>query len=113
MVTKSLLLPKAIREARKKCGLTQAEMADQLGVSQATISFWENGTETPSLENYLKLVNLVPEIFNLLAEQETDLLTRLYQLERAAYGDSCSCERKGITTQQPSLNPLTKTKEET
>ncbi len=98
MVTKSLLLPRAIREARKKCGLTQAEMAEQLGVSQATISFWENGTETPTLDNQVKLVNLVPDIFNLLAEQETHLLTRLYQLERAAFGDSCSCERKGIKT---------------
>ncbi len=96
MVTKSLLLPKAIREARKKCGLTQVEMAMRLGVSQATVSFWENGTETPSLDNQVKLVSLVPDIFNLLAEQETDLLARLYQLERAAYGDSCSCERKGI-----------------
>ncbi len=102
MVTKSLLLPRAIREARKNCGLTQAEMAEQLGVSQATISFWENGAETPALDNQVKLVKLMPDIFNLLAEQETNLLTRLYQLERAAYGESCSCERKGIAAPQRS-----------
>ncbi len=92
-----MLLPKAIRAAREKCNLTQAELAARLSVTQSTISFWESGIETPSLENQVKLVTLVPDIFEVLAEQEADILSRLYQLERAMYGDSCSCERRGIS----------------
>jgi repressor LexA len=31
-----------LREARAGLGLTQAELADRLGLTQTTISYWEN-----------------------------------------------------------------------
>jgi DNA-binding XRE family transcriptional regulator len=37
----------SIREARKVLGLTQAEMAGQLGVSRMTIIRWEQGETKP------------------------------------------------------------------
>lgn len=97
MVQKSLLLPRAIFAARQKRQWTQAELAGFLGVSQGTISFWERGIETPSLEHQVKLVTLLPEIFEQLAEQEVDILARLYQLERAVFGGKCSCQGCGCT----------------
>ncbi len=100
MNEKSMLYSRAIRAAREQKGLTQVDLAEQLGVSQSTISFWERGIEAPSLENQVKLVTLIPEIIDLLAENEAQLLSRLYQLERALYGDGCSCERKGVATQE-------------
>ena len=33
--------------ARKNAGLTQKEVADQIGVDQAAVSFWENGKTLP------------------------------------------------------------------
>ena len=33
----------SLREARKRCGLTQQDVAKQLGVSKSTISKYENG----------------------------------------------------------------------
>lgn len=98
MPQNSLLLPKAIRTAREKCGWTQAELAEKMGVTQSTISFWERGIETPALENQVRLATLIPDIFDLLAEQEADLISRLYQLERVISKDQCTCEQKGIAS---------------
>jgi transcriptional regulator with XRE-family HTH domain len=37
-----------IRAARARAGLTQAELAERSGTSQATISAYEHGSKTPS-----------------------------------------------------------------
>ncbi|MFC0268017.1 helix-turn-helix domain-containing protein [Kushneria aurantia] len=37
-------LGRRIRERREACGLSKAELARQVGVSDVTISYWENGT---------------------------------------------------------------------
>jgi transcriptional regulator with XRE-family HTH domain len=37
-----------LREWRRKKGLTQADLAAKIGVSQAAISQWETGALTPS-----------------------------------------------------------------
>lgn len=37
-----------IREARRAAGLTQAELAERSGTSQATISAYEHGAKTPT-----------------------------------------------------------------
>lgn len=87
-----LLLPQTIHQACKERGWTQVELAHQLKVSQGTISFWERGVETPSLEHLVDLVKLMPEMFEQIARQQDDLLARLYQLERAIYGGKCSCQ---------------------
>ena len=36
-----------IKEARKKRGLTQIEMAKMMGEKQSTISMWETGSNIP------------------------------------------------------------------
>lgn len=95
MSRKSLLLPKAIRKARESRGWTQAELARHMNVSQGTISFWERGIESPSLEHRIALVTLMPEIFAQLAEQELDMVARLYQLERTVHGGKCVCQGCG------------------
>lgn len=92
---KSLLLPKAIRKARRNRRWTQAELAQRLNVSQGTISFWERGVESPSLEHQIQLVTLMPEIFAQLADQEADIVARLYRLERAIHSGKCVCQGCG------------------
>ena len=37
---------KFLQEVRKNKGLTQKELAEQIGVSDKTISKWENGNNT-------------------------------------------------------------------
>lgn len=95
MVESSLILCRAIRQARQERGWTQIELARRMEVSQGTISFWERGVETPSLAHQIKLVTLLPEIFEQLTKQQTELLARLYQLERTL--GKCSCQGCGCT----------------
>ena len=46
------------REIRERAGLTTYEAATKIGVSQAAISQWENGTRTPSIEMLCKMADL-------------------------------------------------------
>lgn len=39
----------AIRALREKCGMTQAQLAEQLNVSDKTVSKWETGTGYPDI----------------------------------------------------------------
>lgn len=48
-------LGKLIAGGRKAVGLTQAQLADKIGVASQTVSKWETGTSLPDLENVLQL----------------------------------------------------------
>jgi putative transcriptional regulator len=39
--------PALVKEARRQLGISQEELAHELGVSFATINRWENGKTTP------------------------------------------------------------------
>ena len=45
-----------IREARKRAGLTQKQLADRLRTTQSVVARWESGRSRPSLENLEKVV---------------------------------------------------------
>lgn len=55
-----------LRTARKKEGLTQIELADQINTNQVTIRTIERGTANPTLEKLLAISEkLNVQIFNL------------------------------------------------
>ena len=54
----SKTLPDAIQENRKRCGLTQEQLAQRLNVSRQAVSKWENGTAEPSTANLLTLAEV-------------------------------------------------------
>jgi transcriptional regulator with XRE-family HTH domain len=45
----------AIREGRRRLGLTQEQFADLIGADQGAVSRWEAGEWAPSAENQLKI----------------------------------------------------------
>jgi len=47
-----------IREARRRAGLTQAELAALAGTTQSGIARWESGRTSPSLDDVRRLVRL-------------------------------------------------------
>jgi len=48
-----------IRELREKLGLTQRELAEKLGVDNSTISAYESGRITPSVDKLRKLAEIL------------------------------------------------------
>ena len=45
-----------VREARRRAGLTQSELAERAGTTQSAVARTERGMTTPSLEQLSKLV---------------------------------------------------------
>jgi transcriptional regulator with XRE-family HTH domain len=46
---------------RKELGLSQAQFAEALAVTQGVVSRWESGAKQPSAERYLQMGNLADE----------------------------------------------------
>lgn len=51
--------PQKLREERKKRGYTQEEMAKLLAIGQSAYAKWENGRTEPTLDNIIKLANIL------------------------------------------------------
>lgn len=47
------------KAAREAAGLTQCELADQMGVSQTTVSQWETEVALPRARDLPKLANVL------------------------------------------------------
>ena len=48
-----------LAELRKKRGLTQQQIADELSVNRVTYTNWEKGNRQPNLENVVKLAHIL------------------------------------------------------
>lgn len=55
------MTPRQIKALRKKLGLTQAELARQLGVNRAAVNQWEHGKQNP-LPMAVKFLRLLEEL---------------------------------------------------
>lgn len=45
-----------ITEARKRAGLSQAELAERMGTHQSVIARWETGRTNPTCENTIRAI---------------------------------------------------------
>lgn len=79
------------REAREKAGLTAAEVARRIGISQPAVSQWDSGVKVPSVEMLCKLAELY-------------CVTTDYLLGRDAMVDSIPCTDEIIPA--PTLRAL-------
>jgi transcriptional regulator with XRE-family HTH domain len=67
-----------IRQARKRAGLTQAELAERAGTTQSAIARWERGASHPTVERLQSLVGACGLELQLgLASENTDDLAAL------------------------------------
>lgn len=69
-----LLTPEQIRAGRTGLDLSQKELAERLGVAEATISRWETGGQIQSraLDNLLRVYFAVPEVRSVLVGAQQD-----------------------------------------
>jgi len=54
-----MTLARRIAEARRQAGLTQADLADRLGVAQSTLARWESGAREPARAVVRRLAQLL------------------------------------------------------
>ena len=66
-------LGNSLFHARKKCGLSQEEVAEKLGVSRQTISKWETDETLPDIRQSKKMAKLYHVSLDELAEFDIDL----------------------------------------
>lgn len=68
-----LLPPTQIKAIREKLGLSQAEMAERLGVGEKTYTRWESGRsiQNKSSDNLIRLMDRSPEQFAVIEAQRS------------------------------------------
>ena len=64
----------SIRERRSRLGMSQAELAERIGVNQTAVSQWERGIITPTLNKARKLAETlgctIDELYAAESEKE-------------------------------------------
>lgn len=65
-----------IQTLRKKAGLSQEELADQLGVSRQAVSKWERDSGYPETEKILRMARLFQVTVDYLLNEESDTWER-------------------------------------
>ncbi len=66
-------LPEKIRTLRERQGLSQGELANQVGVSRTHINKLESGSKSPSTKLMLKLADVFGTTIDALMRDEIDL----------------------------------------
>ncbi|HGC8756535.1 TPA: helix-turn-helix domain-containing protein [Streptococcus agalactiae] len=62
----------ALKELRKEKKLTQTELASKLNISQKSYSNWESGKAEPTLDNIIKLANILDTTTDELLGRQLD-----------------------------------------
>lgn len=92
---------------RKKKGITQAELAEQMGVSRQSVSNWEVGTVVPSTKRLRDLSHLYEVPLDYLLD-ENDLESQADGLSKET--TFSETETKGVVTKPVSKKPQEKRK---
>jgi len=50
-----IMIPQAIKTLRKSFGLSQAQLARQLGITRSSVNAWEMGVTMPSVQTLVQL----------------------------------------------------------
>ena len=91
-----MTLGEKIREARRKCGLSQEQLAERLSVSRSAIAKWETDKGLPDVGNLKILARLLNvSVDHLLDESKTvEELTIREPYRLDAYGYGCKKVKK-------------------
>lgn len=85
-----------IREARRKCGFSQEQLAEKMSVSRSAIAKWETDKGLPDVGNLKILARLLNVSVDYLLDEaeaaDTSVIRENYNL--SAYGYGCSKVKK-------------------
>ena len=86
-----MTLGEKIREARRKCGFSQEQLAEKMSVSRSAIAKWETDKGLPDVGNLKMLARLLNVSVDRLLDEgdlsDTSVIRESYNL--AAYGYGC------------------------
>lgn len=91
-----MTLGEKIREARRKCGFSQEQLAEKMSVSRSAIAKWETDKGLPDVGNLKTLARLLNASVDQLLDEgkpgDTSVIRENYNL--AAYGYGCGRIKK-------------------
>ena len=91
-----MTLGEKIREARRKCGLSQEQLADKMSVSRSAIAKWETDKGLPDVGNLKLLARLLnislDRLLDDAEEVDESVIREKYNL--IAYGPGCKKVKK-------------------
>lgn len=78
-----------IKEERIKKGMSQQQLGDLLGVTKVSVCGYENGTRTPAMETFLKLIEILdlsPDYLlgrdvNVICEEEEKYVKKISKID--------------------------------
>lgn len=75
-------LNNALKSAREKVGITQAILAEKLGMSSSTIGMYEQGRRCPNYDTLLKLCEALGcSIYDVFSENEISNKGKIFNLD--------------------------------
>ena len=91
-----MTLGEKIREARRKCGLSQEQLADKMSVSRSAIAKWETDKGLPDVGNLKLLARLLSISLDRLLDdaEEVDESVIRERYNLIAYGPGCKKVKK-------------------
>ena len=95
MFTDKEFIANKIKTFRKYAGLTQAELAEQIGISDKHVCRIENGAYMPSLETFLKIAQVL-NTKNVKREKFIEFLYSISDSEIEFYYNVVSEIHKGL-----------------
>ena len=72
-----MLFADNLRRLRKEKGISQAKLAETIGISQSAVGYWERGQKIPSSEMAKKLANY----FNISTDELLDTAMKSFSAE--------------------------------
>lgn len=76
-------IQKAIKELRKQYNMSQSDLAEVLGVSNITVSHWENGKSVPRYQHIAKMAEMSPDDSFFRdddADSMSDIIVKLFDM---------------------------------
>ena len=84
-----------LRELRKESGLTQEQLSEKMGVTNRTVSRWENGVNMPDFDLVIELANLyevsIEELLD--GERRTEMIDQKKEEELLKFADYESSQK--------------------
>lgn len=94
-----------IAELRKKCNMTQMELADKMGISFQAVSNWERGTSMPDISKLPELAEIFGVTIDQLLGEKSEIVESAAKGDMKTYLENNEVPMEEIRNAAPILKP--------